>query len=241
MNGWRAKLGFLIPPGNPTVEPEMFAMAPAGVSVHFSRMISSGLTGAEAGLEGRTQDYLDNIDSTIDLLALAKPGVIALAFTAGSYALGQDGEVALTQRTVQRTGIPFITAFGSVLAALSVLGVTRLALGTPYGEATTQQGKAALQSHGLDVVNVARLMNVSNIYEETPERAYNLARSVDTPQAQAIFLSGVGMPTVEVLDALEQDLGKPVISAASAMMWNALRTVGVTTAVPGYGRLLGRT
>jgi maleate cis-trans isomerase len=37
MKGWRARLGFLIPPGNPTVEPELIAMTPPGVSVHFSR------------------------------------------------------------------------------------------------------------------------------------------------------------------------------------------------------------
>ncbi|NBQ44185.1 MAG: hypothetical protein EBU23_17415 [Mycobacteriaceae bacterium] len=30
----------------------------------------------------------------------------------------------------------------------------------------------------------------------------------------------------------------PALSSASAMMWNALRTAGVTTPVPGYGRLL---
>jgi maleate cis-trans isomerase len=31
------------------------------------------------------------------------------------------------------------------------------------------------------------------------------------------------MPTLPVLDMLEADLGKPVISSASAMMWHALR------------------
>ena len=40
MIGWRARLGFLVPPGNPTVETEMIALAPAGVSVHFHRMIA---------------------------------------------------------------------------------------------------------------------------------------------------------------------------------------------------------
>ena len=53
-----------------------------------------------------------------------------------------------------------------------------------------------------------------------------------------MFLTGTGMPTLPVLDMLEADLGKPVISSASAMMWHALRRVGVRQKIAGYGRLL---
>jgi len=84
-----------------------------------------------------------------------------------------------------------------------------------------------------------RLKNVTNIYDETPERACQLGRAVDTRDAQAVFLSGLGMPTISILDTLEQELGKPVISAASAMMWQALRLTGVRDRVSGYGRLFG--
>ncbi|MCX7159905.1 MAG: Asp/Glu racemase, partial [Proteobacteria bacterium] len=95
-----------------------------------------------------------------------------------------------------------------------------------------------LELHGLQVPGFGNLENVANIYDETPERAYGLGKMVDVPEAQAIFLSGVGMPTLDILEKLEKDCGKPALSSASAMMWNALRTAGVTTPVPGYGRLL---
>lgn len=237
MTGWRARLGFLVPPGNPTVEPEMFAMAPHGVSVHFARMLARGPTGTADGQDARTRSQIDNLDEPVDLLGMVRPKVIVMAHTASSYMLGREGEAALTRRLEQNTGIRFTSAFASVIAALGVLGVRKLALGTPYAEALTLQGKAALESYGLQVVKHGRLTDVKNIYDETAERAYGLARSVDTPDAQAIFLSGVGMPTVAVLDLLERDLGKPVISAAGAMMWNALRIAGVAPAMPGYGRL----
>jgi maleate isomerase len=126
----------------------------------------------------------------------------------------------------------------SVLAGLKALDVTRVALGTPYSEETTLKGKALLQEHGLEVVSHGRLENVTNIYDETPERARQLGRAVDTQAAQAVFLSGLGMPTISILETLEQDLGKPAISAASAMMWQALRLAGVPDRVSGYGRLL---
>jgi maleate cis-trans isomerase len=57
---------------------------------------------------------------------------------------------------------------------------------------------------------------------------------------QAVFLSGLGMPTIATLETLEQDLGKPVISAASAMMWQALQLAGVREGVADYGRLLAQ-
>ena len=46
MIGWRARLGFLVPPGNPTVEAEMIALAPEGVSLHFHRMVAHGTPGS---------------------------------------------------------------------------------------------------------------------------------------------------------------------------------------------------
>src|SRR5207253_3047100 len=82
------------------------------------------------------------------------------------------------------------------------------------------------------------LKGVENIYDTTAEDAYRLARSVDAAEAEAVFLSGTGMPTVPVLEALEQDLGKPVISSASAMMWHALRSAGIGQPIAGYGGLL---
>ena len=48
----------------------------------------------------------------------------------------------------------------------------------------------------------------------------------------------MGLPTLSVLGALETDLGKPVLSSASGLMWNALRVGGIGTLIPGYGRLL---
>ncbi len=46
------------------------------------------------------------------------------------------------------------------------------------------------------------------------------------------------MPTVATLEAMERDLGKPVVSAAAAMMWNALRVAGEPAPLAGFGRLL---
>ena len=239
MIGWRARLGFLVPPGNPAVEPEMMALAPQGCSLHFTRMQASGAAGSLSGQEERNRQMLDGLDQSVALLAMVRPAVVVLAHTATSYTLGQAAEAALVARMEAAHPLRFITAFGSVVAALAHLGVRRIAFGTPYAMETTLRGKAHLEAHGIEVVHFGVLPGVVNIYDETPERAYRLGRMVDHPDAEAVFLSGVGMPTVATLGALEADLGKPVVSAAGAMMWRALRVAGVRAAVPGYGRLLG--
>jgi maleate cis-trans isomerase len=237
MKGWRARLGFLIPPGNPTVEPEMTAMAPPGVSVHFSRMVARGATGSHHGQEERNRSQIEHIDETAGLLALVKPSVMVIAHTATSYTLGKRAEAALVERMQAQYAVPVATAFGSVAAALTSLAVKRVAIGTPYNAEITLKANTHLVEHGFEVVSCGRLENVTDIYEETPQRAYQLGRSVDVPTAQAVFLSGTGMPTISILQELEQDLGKPVISAASAMMWYALRLAGVRQPMAGYGRL----
>jgi maleate isomerase len=241
MIGWRARLGFLVPPGNPTVEPEMMALMPDGVSLHFNRMVARGVPGSLDGQSERNRMMVDNIDASIEMLALVEPAVIVLAHTATSYHLGREGEADLLARLEKSTGTRVVTAFGSVLRALERLKVRKLALGAPYSRETTLQGKAHLEAHGLEVVNFDNLRGVTNIYDETAERAYRLARMVDCAEAEAVFLTGTGMPTLPVLEALEQDLAKPVISSASAMMWHALRLAGVRQPIPGYGRLLTMT
>ncbi len=238
MKGWRARIGFLVPPGNPTVEPEMFTLCPPGVSLHFTRLKAEGQAGIHDGQEERILSQLAGLPDAARLLAMVSPDVIVLAHTATSYTIGREREAALVAEIEAQSGARFITAFGSTLAALEWLGCKRIAYGTPYSETMTLQGVRHLEAHGIQVVSYGTLPNVRNIYEENDERAYAIARKVDRPEAEAVFISGTGMPTIEAIQVLEDDLGKPVVSAASAMMWNALRLAGVRCARSGYGRLL---
>jgi maleate isomerase len=238
MIGYRARLGFLLPPGNPTIEPEMMAMVPAGVSLHFHRMVARGVPGSLDGQAERNRQMVASLDESVEMLALVKPDIVVIAHTATSYDLGSDEEAALLDRLAKQSGTRVTTAFASVAATLERLGVKRVALGAPYSAETTAKGKAHLEAHGFAVVSHDNLEHAGNIYDTTAEQAYRLARAVDKPEAQAVFLSGTGMPTVSVLDILEQDLQKPVISSNSAMMWLALRACGVNQPIAGYGRLL---
>src|SRR6266581_2265047 len=88
---------------------------------------------------------------------MVRPKVIAMAHTAMSATLGAAGEADLVARMEREHGIPFITAFGSVLAALARLGATRVALGTPYDAGATARTRAYLEAQGIEVVSEGRL------------------------------------------------------------------------------------
>jgi maleate isomerase len=238
ITGWRAKLGFLVPPGTPTVEREMPRLAPRGVSTHFGRLVARGPVGTWNSLQQRAASHVEHIDLCVEMLASVGPAAIVLAHTATSYFLGREAEAQLLARLSSQYGVPVISALGSVVAACERLNVRRVAVATAYDEALTRHGTATLGSYGLEVVQARWLEQVRSIFDETAERVYGLARAADRPEADAVFISGVGLPTLEVVGALESDLGKPVFSSATAMMWNALRIAGVRDPVPGYGRLL---
>jgi maleate cis-trans isomerase len=91
---------------------------------------------------------------------------------------------------------------------------------------------------GLEVVAHRRLDGVRNIYEETEERAYALGCSTDVAGADAVLISGTGLPTAGIVARLESELDKPVVTSQTATLWWALRTVGIKDPVRGYGRLL---
>lgn len=241
MFGWRGRIGVLLPPGNPTVEPELSAMVPAGVTLHFGRLEtppSVGKAGEHAGMEERVRAYREGLAGPTAALSQVRPAVMLLAHTASSYALGYGNEQTLVDRIASLAGAPALLAAQAVLAALRHLGVKRLALGTPYPESISRQGKAYWEAAGFEIAGYHRLENVTDIYAENEERAYELARRADAPEADAVLLSGTGLPTVAVLETLERDLGKPVLSSNQASLWQALRMARVRESIAGFGRLL---
>jgi maleate cis-trans isomerase len=68
--------------------------------------------------------------------------------------------------------------------------------------------------------------------------AYDLGHAIDRPDAEAVVLSCTNWKTMEAIERLERELGKPVLSTTQVTLWAALRIVGGVEGIAGYGQLL---
>ena len=238
MYGWRARIGIIVSPPNTVAEVEFSRMAPQGVTIHASRMIRPphmskvGVKTIEA-----TNETLPQVAAT---LAPLRPGVLVFAHTLGSMAIGPGRDAEFAGKLSGPAGCPAITVAGAALAAFQALGVNRIALVAPYATDMVGMEKDYLEKSlpGLEVVNEISLglsdgWEIGNL---EPREAYRAAREVDRSEADAIFISGTNWRTIEAIEPLEKDLGKPIITGNQVGMWAALRELGIG-GVKGFGRL----
>jgi maleate isomerase len=240
--GYRARIGLLTPNDDAVPESEFWTMAPEGVSVHVARVLL---------VDTRTFGDPPHPDDATALLAALPMQAIVFAFTTTCYILGPDGEETLKNRLEKRSnGIPVILPCPAAVAAFRALGVRRVALIHPpwFADDEQQLGIAYFRDQGFDVVyaNQMRLRGLSvakptdplrKFTELYPAELYAFARTEVPATAEAVLFSGNGFRAIGAIAALEQDLGRPVLTANQVAFWYALRQAGVREPVNGYGRV----
>ena len=248
-DGWgaRARIGILMCHFDIGPEAEFGAMAPDGVTIHSTRVrigvtMPSAVTDPRIALAPiRAFAEPPAIDDAAELLAAAPLHAIAYGFFSSSYVLGKEGDQALQARLEQRThGIPVIIPGLAALLALRTLGVRRLALIDPpwFSAELSRMGAEYFRGQQIDVVYAAPAATLPNSqHDQHPGQLYEWIRAQVPPNAEAVLTGGNGFRAVGAIEALEQDLGRPVLTANSVTFWNALRAAGVFAPVAHYGRI----
>lgn len=223
-----SRIGLIVPSLNVTIEPEFNAFAPPDVSIHATRLLLP--KGDKEHLAQMAQDT----EPACDLLSTAKVSVIAYACTTGSLINGIGWENSLAKRMESRVQVPAVTTASAVIAALKKLGLSKVAVGTPYIDEVNAAEKKFLEDNAIRVTKISGLGYVDgeSLHREPPETALELAKEVDTSEAQGIFLSCTDLKTFTVIDDIEKSLGKPVVSSNSATLWKCLKVMNRNEQIP---------
>jgi maleate isomerase len=126
-----------------------------------------------------------------------------------------------------------------LLEALRVLSVKRIVLGAPWSDSVNQSVTAFLQANGVEVLAQEALGLVRNLEIGLldSQTAFDVGRRVNRPEADAVMLACGNWSTFGIIDRLERDLGKPVLTTNQVTLWHALTIMG-TRPLDGLGVLL---
>jgi len=232
MYSYRARIGMLLPSTNAAAEPQIQAMLPPGVAFHTTRLKLIGSSEREAA------EMVERLEESASLLAHAAVDLIVFHCTAVSMLRpGFDDEVV--ERITRATGIPATATSKAVVEAFRALGVRRIALTTPYDKATNAREIAFLRAHQIAVLSETGmdLHGGPAMLAVEPGEWYRRVRAQASAEADGYFISCTAIRAAEVIAPLEEDLGRPVLTSNQAMVWHALRTMGVRARIGGFGRL----
>ena len=164
--------------------------------------------------------------------------------TSGPAAMIDRNDRNLAATISAQSGAKTVTAAGALVYAIKSLGANRVAFASPYVPVINDQAIAFLASEGIETVSRADVEGTLDNQGQgamTPEDVTVLAKRADSEKAKAVVLSCTDMRSVEAIDRLERELGKPVVTSNQAMMFQAMELAGLTEAPTGFGQLFERT
>ncbi len=224
--GKAGTVGIGVPQANTTVESEFRAIGPAHVN-----LVTARLQGSRSDSRQRLLDYFHGLDATLDSFDVAPLQAFGFACTGSSYLLGYgENRDAFAALSKQR-GYPVISTSEAILEALAFLGAKSLALVSPYPSWLTEASAAYWAAAGIQVEEIVQVAadtsDTRNVYNVTSADAVAAAQRLKRRGADAILLSGTGMPTLGAIGAINQSLRKPVLSSNLCLAWVLGKRLGL--------------
>lgn len=233
--GPRGRIGFIALANGHVSELEVAEMVPRDdVVVYVNRVMDDDVI----ALDNLRAIEADIARAAAGILPDGRIDVMVYGCTSGTMALGEE-TVASRIRSV-RPGIPVTTPLTGAIAAFRTLGVSDLAMFTPYSAEVTTAMADYLQRRGVRVSRVATfdVLNGSDMNRIAPSAIRDAALNMGSGGAEAVFICCTALRACGVIEEVERELGKPVVTSNQALAWHALRLIGYDRAVEGYGRLM---
>jgi maleate isomerase len=212
----------LVLPFDSALDREYWRYLPEGIDLFLARTPHvSGPLGVP--LIAAVSDPSVVLPIVADMAAALDPDVVVYACTSGSFIRGLDACLELRAdmeaKGCRRAG----STSEFLLEALAHLGTAKVAVATPYDDEMTALLLAFLQAGGAQPVAVRNLGMTGDPKTVEAARVLQLARDADSGDAEVLFLSCTNLRTFDHIPALEEELGKPVLTANQVTMWGALK------------------
>jgi maleate isomerase len=210
--GRAGRIGIGTPQANPTVESEFAILLPPAVSLTVTRLTSAASAPAD-----RLHDYLLNLADHLAAYDSFWPDAFGFACTASSYLIDAAQERAVIDACQDRFGYPVVTAADAIDGALKRLDARRIVLISPYPAPLAEAATRYWRGRGYDLVAVAAAGDLApdadtrGIYALGSDAAAAALARIDLAGADAVLLSGTGMPSLPLIANVQ--LGLPVLSS----------------------------
>lgn len=242
------RIGLIVPSSNTTMEtelPEMFRRhtelhPDEQYTFHSSRMRMKKVTPEELAAmnAASTGCVAQLVDADVDALAYA---CLVAIMSQGETAYLTEHDRMAKAVADEGSSAAVVTSAGALISALKALGAARIGLIAPYVPSLTETVVACITSAEIEVVTKVSLSVADNLAvgRLDPSNLREVAAQLDLAGCDALVLSAcVQMPSLPMLAEIEKMVGLPTVSAASATVFELLRSLGRSTDVPNAGHLL---
>lgn len=224
------RIGMIVPSSNTNAEPDCLMLAPTGITIHSTRSGGYDVESIPDSDEMR-RFARQSLDQQLRLLVDGRVELIAYACTSATLADGPEFDQAYCAEITDKSGLPAVTTAGALIEAIRGIGASRVAFTSPYVPTLAAEAVNFIEQCGIEVINqVGFEQELSSLDQNalTPEDAYRMGLKADHSKAELLVISCTDYRAVEAIPALEQALGKPVVTSNSALMYACLKRLEVS-------------
>jgi maleate isomerase len=235
MYGYRARIGYTSPPiVTETYAYEFYKMAPVGVTTVITTLMVARHTTGSGELEESWNHSLraarEMARTGVDLIVLGGRPVVSSGGTKKAKEMIESLETEL--------GVPVTTSSAAYRHAQEVLGsklMGAIYYGAPAGNTehlTRAENASSIPTKCAEIP----FIDVGRVPSEVP---FELAKELkqEHPEIDTISLGSPHWACAAIIDPVEQELQVNAIQGTQAILWHALRTLGIEDRVEGFGRL----